>query len=765
MSAAPRGARSPWNLLLASALVIAIATVLVAVLVPVSGLHPVAGALVAAGVVYATGVALWFGVAREEQRAYAELEGRAERLERRAFELERELTERSEADRILRKLEVEFDRAQRQAKIGHWHWSISRGALIEYSEEFARIHGAEPGATDEPLDDYVERVIHPDDRERVIQAYREIDENLSDYTIEYRIVRPDGEVRHLVEIGESVDRNSDDPDERDEQVGTVQDITELKRAQEALERAHQELESRVEERTAELREREALVRTAARISRMGYAIWDEASETYGRVSEEYAQIFGYSVDEYIRRFGTGETDLIGVHPEDQARYVAFDEAFRAEPQEAEIEYRIALSDRPIQFVRDVLRPIFDDSGRHVQTILAVQDITEFKHTEEQLRQAQKMEAVGHLTGGIAHDFNNLLAVILGNLELVEASVDEKGEAPEWIQAAIAAAERGASLTQRLLAFSRKQALRPEPVDVSKLAHGMVDLLRRTLGEAIEVEVVRGAELWPSRIDPGQLENSILNLAINARDAMSGSGVLTIETANVEIDEDHAVSQSKVDPGEYVLMTVRDTGRGMSDAVREHALDPFFTTKDVGQGSGLGLSMVYGFVKQSGGFLVIDSEEGHGTSIRIYLPRHRGDAADVLDRDAARDLPRARGETVLVVEDEEDLRALIVQTLDSLGYRVWEAGSGPKALELLESATTFDALVTDIVLPGGMSGRELADEAKHRRPELSVVYMSGYTENAIVRDGQPGEAIQFLQKPFRRADIAHEVRKALEADGD
>jgi CheY-like chemotaxis protein len=247
--------------------------------------------------------------------------------------------------------------------------------------------------------------------------------------------------------------------------------------------------------------------------------------------------------------------------------------------------------------------------------------------------------------------------------------------------------------------------------------------------------------------------------------MSGNGVLTIETVNVEIDEDHAVLQSKVDPGEYVLMTVRDTGRGMTDAVREHALDPFFTTKDVGQGSGLGLSMVYGFVKQSGGSLAIDSEEGRGASIRIYLPRHRGDAVDVLNRDAVRDLPRARGETVLVVEDDEDLRALIVQMLDFLGYRVREAGSGPRALELLGSAAAFDVLVTDIVLPGGMSGHELVDEAKRRRPELPVVYMSGYTENAIVRDGQPDEAIQFLQKPFRRAGIAHEIRKALEADED
>jgi PAS domain S-box-containing protein len=659
-------------------------------------------------------------------------------------------------EEALRRSEADFARAQRQASIGNWRWSIPRDELLDCSDEYARIHGVEP---DEIMEYQKRRVIHPDDLERVERTFREVDRSRSDYSIEYRIVRPDGEVRHVLEIGEATTAGSDDPDE---QVGTLQDITELKRAQLALERAHDELEARVAARTAELQEREELLRTAARISRMGYAIWDEVTETYATVSEEYAQIFGYSVEEYLERFGTSEKDLIGIHPDDQARYVAFDAAFRAAPHEAEMEYRVALPGQPIQHFRDVVRPVFAESGQHVQTILAVQDITELKRTEEQLRQAQKMEAVGHLTGGIAHDFNNLLAVILCNLELIETSIDEKGEAPEWIQGAIAAAERGASLTQRLLAFSRKQALRPERVDAGQLVRSMHDLLSRTLGGSIEVELVTGAGLWLTCVDPSQLENSILNLAINARDAMAKGGVLTIEIANVCIDEDYALVQADVEPGQYVLVTVGDTGPGMAPEILEHAFEPFFTTKDVGQGSGLGLSMVHGFVNQSGGHVRISSEQDRGTAVEIYLPRHRGDDDELVDHGEVRALPRARGEAVLVVEDEGELRALVVRMLKSLGYDVREAGSGARALQLLESSIEVDLLITDVVLPGGLSGSELADEVARRIPDLPVLYMSGYTENAILRDGRSGEGIHFLQKPFRRVDIARAIRKALGA---
>jgi CheY-like chemotaxis protein len=371
-----------------------------------------------------------------------------------------------------------------------------------------------------------------------------------------------------------------------------------------------------------------------------------------------------------------------------------------------------------------------------------------------------MEAVGQLTGGVAHDFNNLLAVILGNLELIELEVGERGEAPKWIQRAIAAIERGASLTQRLLAFSRKQSLRPESVDVYQLVRSMLDMLRRTLGETIEIEVVGGVELWLSRVDPGQLENSMLNLAINARDAMSGGGKLVIEISNVQVDEDYSMAEAELEPGQYVLVAVRDSGDGMSAEVAAHAFEPFFTTKDVGEGSGLGLSMVYGFVKQSGGHAVISSVEGQGTTLELYLPRYVGSDTEAAVRSQEEPRPRARGERVLVVEDDADVRALILWILTSLGYAVREASSARAALEVLESEARVDLLLTDVVLPAGMSGRELAELASQRRPNLPVLYMSGYTEDAVVQRGQLEDSLHFLQKPFRIGAIAQAVRRAL-----
>jgi CheY-like chemotaxis protein len=316
----------------------------------------------------------------------------------------------------------------------------------------------------------------------------------------------------------------------------------------------------------------------------------------------------------------------------------------------------------------------------------------------------------------------------------------------------------------LLAFSRKQALRPEPVDASVLVRRMLDLLRRTLGATVETEVSGDAELWLSLVDPGQLESSLLNLAINARDAMPKGGKLTIETSNAQIDAAFAEAQSDTAPGQYVLLAVSDNGQGMAEVVRDRALDPFFTTKEVGKGSGLGLSMVYGFVKQSGGFVRVCSEVAQGTTIQLYLPRYFGDEKEGTPRERAEALPRAENEIVLVVEDDADLRTLIVRMLKALGYGVHEASSGAGALAVLPTLSQVDLLLTDVVLPGGMGGRELMEAVTRERPGLPVLYMSGYAENAIFHHGRLDEGIQLLQKPFHMVDIARAVREAMGSAG-
>lgn len=388
------------------------------------------------------------------------------------------------------------------------------------------------------------------------------------------------------------------------------------------------------------------------------------------------------------------------------------------------------------------------------------EVTDLVVREEQLRQAQKMEAVGQLTGGIAHDFNNILAVVLGNLDLLTDHLDELPESSKLAFKAVRAAERGALLTQRLLAFSRKQPLMPTPTNVNSLVSGIEELLRGALGEQNELEFVRAAGLWRCEVDPSQVESAVLNLVINARDAMSGGGKLTIETANAHIDDEYAAAQVELTPGQYVMLAVTDTGCGMAPGVKARIFEPFFTTKEVGQGSGLGLSMVYGFVKQSGGHISVYSEEGEGTTIKIYLPRATTqDEQDAVKLYSSED-PVGRGQRVLVVEDEELVRELARDLLRELGYEVVTAAAGPAALEIIESGEAFDLLLSDAVLPGGMNGQELAEAVRQRRPEIRVLYMSGYTENAIIHHGRLDRDAVLLQKPFRKKDLALKIREAL-----
>lgn len=387
---------------------------------------------------------------------------------------------------------------------------------------------------------------------------------------------------------------------------------------------------------------------------------------------------------------------------------------------------------------------------------------ELRRNEEALRQSQKMEAVGQLTGGIAHDFNNLLQVIMGNLEALQRGMPQ--DSPRLQRAANNAmdgAQRAASLTQRLLAFSRRQPLNPRPVDPNKLIGGLSDLLHRTLGETISVESVRGAGVWRIEVDPTGLESAILNLAVNARDAMPDGGRLTIETANAFLDEAYVRAHSEVSPGQYVVLSMSDSGVGMDEATIAQAFEPFFTTKPVGKGTGLGLSQVYGFVKQSGGHLKIYSERGQGTTIKIYLPRFEN-AVDEEVADAAQIVPEgSAAETILVVEDDKDVREQSIEALGELGYRVLQAADGPAALRLLRHEAHVDLLFTDVVLPGGMTGAQVAQEARDIQPGLKVLFTTGYARNAIVHNGRLDPGVQLITKPYSFADLAAKIRDVLD----
>lgn len=509
----------------------------------------------------------------------------------------------------------------------------------------------------------------------------------------------------------------------------------------------------VEKALKDNEERFRLVTKAA-----GSAIWDwDATTDLHWWSDGISDIFGHE----LTSGGSMQTAWrMHVHPDDLAQVdAAVERLMSSKDNSQRLQYRFRRANGSWATVDDHAFVMRDSEGMVLRVLGSMTDISEQKQLEDRLRQAQKMETVGQLTGGVAHDFNNLLTVILGNAELLEEALAEQPHLQKLAKMSLKAAERGADLTSRLLAFSRKQALQPRVIDLAQLVQSMDGLLRRTIPENISIEIVRGGGLWKVEVDATQLEAAILNLAVNARDAMPDGGCLTIEIANAMLDSDYVATEKDVKAGQYCVITITDTGNGIPPEHLDKVFEPFFTTKDIGKGSGLGLSMVFGFVKQSGGHIRVYSELGEGTSIKLYFPRSWAEqeltAANPLEREII-----GGTETVLVVEDDRAVRDYAVTQLRNLGYAVIEASSGAEAIKLLQSACAVDLLFTDVIMPG-MNGRVLAEAARKLRPFLKVLYTSGYTENSIVHNGRLDRGVKLLNKPYRRDQLAAQVREILD----
>jgi len=533
------------------------------------------------------------------------------------------------------------------------------------------------------------------------------------------------------------------------------DVTERKLAEAALKQLNETLEQRIEERTAELLSKEALIATFYNHSSEYHAVIAETENgqfLYEEANPALLQMYGKTRDELI-----GRTVDHVFKPETAAELTAHLRACLL----AGTPYRYERRNGDA-IVEAVATPVPEAGAKRRRLVVSARDITEHRNLEQQLRQSQKMEAVGQLTGGLAHDFNNLLTGITGSLELTEKRFEQRrfNEIDRYLHAAKAAAKRAAALTHRLLAFSRRQTLDPKPTDVNSLVSDMEELIRRTIGPHITFEFIAAIGLWKTLADSHQLENALLNLCINARDAMPHGGRLTVETCNRWID-DRTARARDLAPGQYISLCVSDNGIGMSADVASRAFDPFFTTKPLGEGTGLGLSMVYGFARQSGGQTRIYSEEGKGTMVCLYLPRCAEANQDALKSEEAAPIePTKLGETVLVVDDEQTVRMLITDVLEELGYVAVDAADGKAGLKILQSKQKINLLITDVGLPGGMNGRQLADAGTHLRPDLKVLFITGYAENAVIGDGHLKPGMHVLTKPFGMEALANRITSIL-----
>ena len=655
-----------------------------------------------------------------------------------------DITQTRQAEQALRESEERFRLIANSAPVPMWvsHLDGTRAFVNQAYMDFLGLPYGECLVFD------WRKALHPDDLPRILQEQRAGEGSKKPFALEARYRRADGKWRWL--------RSESQPrwgpaGEHVGFIGVAHDITAAKQAEIDLRRLNETLEAQVEART---RERDRIWNVSQDL-----LVVADVEGIWMTVNPAWTQTLGWSEAELL-----GKTSTWLEHPDDHERTKAEMAHLAAGGRTLRFENRFRHKDGSYRWLSWTAVP-------HEGLIYAVaRDVTDEKeaaetlrHTEEALRQSQKMEAVGQLTGGIAHDFNNLLQGIVGSLDLVQKRLSDGrlGEIQRFVTGAMTSANRAAALTHRLLAFSRRQPLDPKPIKANPLIASMEDLLRRTMGEKVQLDLVLAGGLWTTLCDQNQLENSILNLCINARDAMPDGGKLTIETCNTHLDNVYVASQREVTAGQYVCVCVTDTGAGMTPDVLARAFDPFFTTKPIGQGTGLGLSMIYGFARQSEGHVKIYSEPGQGTTIKLYLPRHHGEA----DVQAPSDQPTAddqhgSGHTVLVVEDEVLVRALIVDVLEELGYQALEAGDGPSGLRILQSQQRLDLLITDIGLPG-LNGRQIADAARVSRPDLKVLFMTGYAENAAIANGILSPGMQMITKPFAMDALIKRIRDLME----
>jgi PAS domain S-box-containing protein len=668
-----------------------------------------------------------------------------------------DITTRKLAEKVLSESEERFRSIADSAPVPMWVSRLDglRQFVNRAYHEFLGVSFAEA------LNFDWRKALHPDDLERILGEQRAGEGSRRPFALEARYRRHDGQWRWL--------RSESQPrwgpgGEHIGFIGVAHDITASKEAERALTELNETLERRIEDRTRRLAASEALIQTFFHHSSEYYAILVEENDGHFR----YAEINPATLRLYkkTRELVVGRT---------------IQEALGAE-HASEIEAYIAASLRdgaPRQYERTqgdaviegIVTPAPQEPGAPRRVVISAHDVTERRRLEQQLHQSQKMEAVGQLTGGVAHDFNNLLTLVIGGLDIIGRQTAnlpdplaltrmERGR-----EMAMQGAQRAASLTTRLLAFSRQQPLNPQALDANKLVADVCDLLRRAIGETIAVETILGKDLWRMDADANQLENALLNIGFNARDAMPTGGKLIIETANASLDTAYMSSLSEhMEPGEFVMIAMTDTGVGMDKTTQARAFDPFFTTKEVGKGTGLGLSQVYGFARQSAGHVRIYSEIGEGTTIKIYLPRSVGDAKTPVIGEGNKLSQWTGAETIFIVEDDDGLRDYASEVLAELGYRVMRASSGAAALEILNGKDQVDLLLTDVVMPGGVNGRQLADAAVSQRPGLRVLYMTGYTRDAIVRQGRLDRGIHMISKPFSFEELASKVRQVLDAAG-
>jgi PAS domain S-box-containing protein len=664
-----------------------------------------------------------------------------------------EMTQQKAAERAKGLDKTRLETALRLARLGTFEWFPVTG-VVDLDARGREIYDA-PKTGEVYATDIFSRVA-PEDFERVVARCTEIIERASHpnadprgerISLDYDFLRLDGSRRAISSSG-AVFQGEDGTWRM---LGTIGDVTEVRRAEAQLREQNVTLEQRVEERT---QERDRLWRNTQDIQ-----VIIDRQGNFRAVNPAFTAILGWTTDEVVGRplfeFLVPDDETVTVRALQHARVQSL----------PVVENRYHHKDGGFRWISWVAAPegeLIYASGRHITAEKGQAEA--LRQIEEALRQSQKMEAVGQLTGGLAHDFNNLLAGISGSLELMQTRMQQGrfNDVERYMAAAQGASRRAAALTHRLLAFSRRQTLDPKPTDVNRLVAGMEEMIQRAVGPGIPVEVVGAASLWLALVDPSQLENALLNLCINARDAMPDGGRITIETANKWLDE-HAARKLDMPEGQYLSLCVTDTGTGMPPEVIARVFEPFFTTKPIGEGTGLGLSMIYGFAQQSGGQVRIYSEVGQGTTVCLYLPRHYGAIVDESGEAKRAELPRSeQGETVLVVDDEPTVRMLVSDILEDLGYTAIEAGDSAAGLKVLQSDVRIDLLVTDVGLPGGMNGRQMADAARVTRSDLRVLFITGYAENAVLGNGYLAPGMAVLTKPFTIEAMAARIRSMIEA---